>query len=244
MRSLIRLAALLMIFSASAINFHAQASLGSVRGVVVDSRGGLINGARVVLLYASKLAMREAMTNDRGEFTFMGVRPGDYSVSVEAEGLTQGGGAQPVMIVGGQEMRLAIAMTVAGIEDSVVVSATRTESRVSETSDGAYTVAASDLLRDQRITVADALRASPGVTIMQTARRGGVTSLFVRGGESDYTKILIDGVPVNDAGGSFDFADLTSDNAERIELVRTAQGAIYGSDAMSGVLQLFTRRGT
>src|SRR5262245_18741236 len=244
MRSLIRLTALLIIFASSAINFSAQTSLGSVRGVVIDSGGGLIDGARVVLLYANKLAMREAMTNERGEFSFVGVRPGDYSVSVEAEGLTQGGGAQPVMVVGGQEMRLAIAMTVAGIEDSVVVSATRTESRVSETSDAAYTVSASDLLRDQRITVSDALRASPGVTIMQTARRGGVTSLFVRGGESDYTKILIDGVPVNDAGGSFDFADLTSDNAERIEVVRTAQSALYGSDAISGVLQLFTRRGT
>jgi vitamin B12 transporter len=244
MRSHIRLIALLTLFSPSAVNLNAQTSVGSVLGIVVDSSGASINGARVVLLYANKLAMRETMTNERGEFSFLEVRAGDYSVSVEAEGLTQGGGAQPVKIVGGQQMRLAIPMTVAGIEDSVVVSATRTESRVSEISDGAYTVAASDLLRDQRITASDALRASPGVTIMQTARRGGVTSLFVRGGESDYTKILIDGVPVNDAGGTFDFADLTTDNAERIELVRTAQSALYGSDAMSGVLQLFTRRGT
>ena len=70
---------------------------------------------------------------------------------------------------------------------------------------------------------------------MQTARRGGVTSLFVRGGESDYTKVLIDGIPINDAGGAFDLSDLTTENADRVELVRGAQSALYGSDAMSGV---------
>src|SRR5262249_62228101 len=96
----------------------------------------------------------------------------------------------------------------------------------------------------QRINGFDALVASPGCMVAQTARRGGVTSLFVRGGESDYTKVLIDGVPVNDAGGSFDFADLTADNVARVELVRGAQSAVYGSDAMTGVLQLFTHRGS
>jgi outer membrane cobalamin receptor len=81
------------------------------------------------------------------------------------------------------------------------------------------------------------------VTVSQVGRRGGPTSLFVRGGEADYTKVLIDGVPVNDAGGSFNFADLTTDNTSRIELVRGTQSAIYGSDAISGVLQILTHRG-
>src|SRR5260221_8334292 len=66
----------------------------------------------------------------------------------------------------------------------------------------------------------------------------------MRSGKSDYTKVLIDGVPVNDAGGSFDFVELTNDNAARVELVRGAQSAIYGSDAMAGVLQFFTHRGS
>jgi vitamin B12 transporter len=244
MKSSIRLFIMFIIVYSLSLNISAQSMLGSVRGVVIDARGGIIRGARVVLLYANKLAMRETQTNERGEFDFAGVKPGDYSVSVEAEGLTQGGGAQPVKVASGQVLRIAIPLTVAAIEDSVLVSATRTESRASETPTSAYIVSAADLLRSQRITVADALRSSPGVTVMQTGRRGGVTSLFVRGGESDYTKVLIDGVPVNDAGGSFDFADLTTDNAARIELVRSTQSAIYGSDAISGVLQVFTNRGT
>ncbi len=82
------------------------------------------------------------------------------------------------------------------------------------------------------------------INCAKQAGRGGVTPLFVRGGEPDYTKVLIDGVPVNDAGGSYDFADLTADNVARVELIRGSQSAIYGSDAMTGVLQLFTHRGS
>jgi outer membrane cobalamin receptor len=233
--------ALILVLCASAI---AQPSRGTVRGIVVDARGAAISGARVVLLINVKQSIRETATNDRGEFLFEGLSPGDYAVLVEADGLTQTGGVQPVKVEAGREFRIAIPLTVAAIEDSVIVSATRTESRTGETPSSAFVVSAPELMRAQNINVFEALRQSPGVTVMQTARRGGVTSLFVRGGESDYTKVLIDGVPVNDAGGSFDFSDLTTDNASRIELVRGAQSAIYGSDAMAGVLQVFTHRGS
>jgi vitamin B12 transporter len=83
----------------------------------------------------------------------------------------------------------------------------------------------------------------PGLDVAQTGSFGGGTSLFLRGGESDYVKVLIDGVPVNDPGGAFDFAHLTTDNVERIEMVRGPSSVLYGSDAVSGVVQIFTRRG-
>jgi vitamin B12 transporter len=68
--------------------------------------------------------------------------------------------------------------------------------------------------------------------------------VFIRGGESKFTKVLVDGVPVNDAGGAFDFSSLTTDNVERIEIVRGPSSVLYGSDAVAGVVQVFTRRGT
>ncbi len=244
MKSLKRLITICVFVSSLFLQSTADTPAGLLRGIITDARGNVVKGARVVLLYNNKLSVREALTNERGEFSFENLRPGDYTIAVEAEGLTQSGGGQPVRIEAGREFRIAIPLTVAAIEDSVIVTATRTESQLRETPDSAYIVSAADLLRAQRLNVSDALRFSPGVTVAQTARRGGITSLFVRGGESDYTKVLIDGVPVNDAGGSFDFADLTTDNAARIELVRGAQSAIYGSDAMTGVLQFFTHRGT
>ncbi|MGK7311917.1 MAG: TonB-dependent receptor plug domain-containing protein [Candidatus Longimicrobiales bacterium M2_2A_002] len=92
-------------------------------------------------------------------------------------------------------------------------------------------------------TVAGALAAAPSATVVRTGSRGSQTSLFLRGGESDYVKVLIDGVVVNDPGGAFDFADLSTDQVERIEVVRGPVSVLYGSDAVAGVVQIFTRRG-
>jgi vitamin B12 transporter len=92
--------------------------------------------------------------------------------------------------------------------------------------------------------LADALRRVPGVALVPTGSYGGITSLFLRGGESDYTKVLIDGVAVNQAGGGFDFGTLSTDNIERIEIVRGPTSVLYGSDAVTGVVQIFTRQGT
>lgn len=92
-------------------------------------------------------------------------------------------------------------------------------------------------------TVAEALRGVPGAAVVQTGSFGGQTSLFLRGGESDYVKVLLDGVPLNQPGGAYDFADLTTDNVERIEIVRGPVSVLYGSDAVAGVIQIFTRTG-
>ena len=92
-------------------------------------------------------------------------------------------------------------------------------------------------------TLADALRLVPGVAVVQAGSAGAQTSLFVRGGQSDYTRVLIDGIPVNDPGGALDLAFLTTDDVERIEVVRGPASVVYGSDAVTGVIQIFTRRG-
>lgn len=100
-------------------------------------------------------------------------------------------------------------------------------------------------LRDRGVrTVAEALREVPGAAVVRSGGTGAQSSLFLRGGESDYVKVLIDGVAVNDPGGSFDFADLSTDQVERIEVVRGPTSVLYGTDAVAGVVQVFTRRGT
>ena len=93
-------------------------------------------------------------------------------------------------------------------------------------------------------TVADALRQVPGATVVRSGPIGAQTSLFLRGGESDYVQVLIDGVNVNDPGDAFDFANLSLDQVERIEVVRGPVSVLYGSDAVAGVVQVFTRRGS
>jgi vitamin B12 transporter len=107
------------------------------------------------------------------------------------------------------------------------------------------TVIEGEQLRSRGITtVADALATVAGLAVVQSGSYGATTALFARGGESDYVKVLIDGVPVNSPGGTFDFAMLTTDNVDRIEVVRGPASVVYGSDAVAGVVQLFTRRGS
>lgn len=91
--------------------------------------------------------------------------------------------------------------------------------------------------------VADALRQLPGVAVVRNGSFGATTSVFLRGGESDYVQVLVDGVPANEPGGRFDFGSISTDNVERIEVVRGPASALYGSDAVSGVVHILTRRG-
>src|SRR5690349_19293733 len=94
------------------------------------------------------------------------------------------------------------------------------------------TVISGDDLRTRGVThVLDALREVPGAFLVQSGSYGGQTSLFLRGSQSNYTKVLLDGVPVNDPGGSFDFANLSTENIDRIEVVRGPASVLYGSDA-------------
>src|SRR5438132_9257186 len=92
-------------------------------------------------------------------------------------------------------------------------------------------------------TVAEALRTVPAASVVTTNAYGSQTSLFLRGGDADYVKVLIDGVPQNAPGGAYDFANLTTDNVDRIEVVRGPVSVLYGSDAVTGVVQVYTRDG-
>ena len=99
-------------------------------------------------------------------------------------------------------------------------------------------------LREEGLThLVDALRRVPGMALARSGAFGAQASVFVRGGESDYTKVLVDGVPVNDPGGAVDLGALTLDEVERIEVVRGPGSVVHGSDAVSGVIHVITRDG-
>jgi len=125
----------------------------------------------------------------------------------------------------------------------VVVTATRVPVAADLVASAVTVLRGADLVAQGVRTVADALETVPGVHIVETGSVGGQTSLFMRGGESDYVKVLLDGVPLNQAGGGIDLANLTTDNVDRIEIVRGPASVLYGSDAMTGVVQIFTRVG-
>jgi vitamin B12 transporter len=125
----------------------------------------------------------------------------------------------------------------------VVVTATRLPTPLAQ-APGSITVITGEELRQRGIRmVADAMRLVPGTTVVQSAGPGGLTSVFIRGGESDYVQVLVDGVQANDPGGAFNWAHLRADDIDRIEIVRGPASVLYGSDAVTGVVQIFTRAG-
>ncbi|MEO7965285.1 MAG: TonB-dependent receptor [Gemmatimonadaceae bacterium] len=134
-----------------------------------------------------------------------------------------------------------------GVRDStflpgVVVTADRL-ARPLGTTTATVTVITGEQLRSAGIVqLVDALRAVPGVNVVRTGSAGAQTSLFLRGGESDYVRVLVDGVAMNDPGGAIDLSAITVDNVERIEVVRGPASVLYGSDAVTGVVHIFTRQ--
>jgi vitamin B12 transporter len=125
----------------------------------------------------------------------------------------------------------------------LVVTATRLPTSPDAVVSSVTTLSGEDLRARGIRYVQDALREVPAAAVVQGGSYGGVSSLFLRGGESDYVKVLVDGVPVNQSGGAYNWANLTTDNVDRIEILRGPASVIYGSDAVSGVVQIFTRRG-
>ena len=126
---------------------------------------------------------------------------------------------------------------------TVVVSATKSPVPRNELTQSVTVISGDDLRARGVARVSDALQLVPGATLAQNGSFGSVSSLFLRGGESRYTKVLIDGVAVNQTGGFFDFSHLTTDNIDRIEVVRGPASVLYGADAVTGIIQIFTRQG-
>jgi len=128
--------------------------------------------------------------------------------------------------------------------EPVIVSATRTDIPLSESPSSVSVVTSQDMEQKQIEWAGDALREVPGLSVVQTGTAGQLTSVFTRGLRSEHTQVLLDGIPINQGlAGAFDFASLTIDDIDRIEVVRGPQSTLYGPRALAGVIQLFTKRG-
>jgi vitamin B12 transporter len=125
----------------------------------------------------------------------------------------------------------------------LVVTATRLETPIADAPGSITVLRGESMRRSGHRFLTDALRMVPGVTLAQGAGPGSLTSLFIRGGESNYVQVLVDGVQINDPGGSFNWAHLRTEDIDRVEIVRGPASVLYGSDAVSGVIQIFTRAG-
>ena len=132
------------------------------------------------------------------------------------------------------------------LPEGTVVAPTLTSTPVAEVGSAITVITAAEIAATQRTQVADVLRDVPGIDVAQTGGMGGQTSVFLRGANSAQTKVLLDGIPLNDpssATGGVDFSTISVDNIQQIEVLRGPQSGLYGSDAMGGVINIITKRG-
>jgi iron complex outermembrane receptor protein/vitamin B12 transporter len=229
----------LMLCVTFAIRAEAAQS-GAVTGVVVDQLGGVVAGAKVTLTRDGQ-RVADATSDAEGRFTLAVSEAGRYGVDVAAQGFSLAH-VDAFFVPAGARVPVRVALSV-GIEQAVVVTAAAESLPASQA--GASVTVIDRSVIDGLATpdVASAIRLVPGVNIVQSGNRGGGTSLFVRGGESRFNKVLIDGVPANDIGGLFDFADLDTTGVGRVEVSRNANSVLFGDDALAGVVALTTERG-
>src|SRR5258706_3548940 len=222
------------------IFFLLAVASAEIKIKVVDPQDAAVAGAQVQLLQVEKPAPAAVLSTSAEGMVFFREPPSSaYRVIVLGAGF-----APEATDLSATSATVTIKLRVATAAETVVVTATRTPTPEQETASSISLLTGKAIETMQPTSGADALRFLPGAVVNVAGQRGGLGSLFVRGGDSRYNKVLIDGVPVTDPGGTFDFGSVPMAEADRIEFQRGSQSTLYGSDAMTSVLQIFTRNGT
>jgi vitamin B12 transporter len=220
------------------------ASASPVTGSVTDPSGAALARAFVRLVDAAGQTRASLMTDDRGQFVIDLSSCAGCRIDATLVGFRSASRTITARDANDAAFRPRLTLELAPITDAVVVTPTREAAPAGQLGATVTVFTADDIARRGTTSLADLLRETPGVGVIETAGLGGVTSLFLRGGASNYTKVLLDGIPLNEPGGTFNFGNITTSNLARVEVVRGAQSALFGTDAMSGVIQLVTARGT
>ena len=215
---------------------------GALSGVVVDSLGARVAGAAVTLSREGAKAA-DAKSDADGVFTFPNLAAGRYQVTATAQGF-QPRTTEAVYAGPGTRASVEVVLEIGPLQQDVVVTAEAGGVLQSQTGAPVTVIDSTTLDALNKPDVLEALRLVPGAQIVQVGQRGGGTSLFLRGGNSNFTKVLIDGMPANDIGGGFDFSQLDTAGVDRIEVLRQTNSVVYGSDALTGVVNISTRRGS
>jgi vitamin B12 transporter len=221
----------------------AQASARLI-GIVTDPAGRPIADALVVATPVSPTSPSaqelEASSDGAGQFAVT-LAPGSYRLKISHESFITV--EQVVDLTASSTDQLALRLQLAPLASTVVVTAQALPAEVAQTPAPVTEISSQQIAQREMTSVPDLLATETGFSLSRTGPEGGLASLFLDGGNSNYTKVLVDGVPANESGGTIDFSNFSLDGVDKIEVVHGAESALYGSDAVTGVIQIFTHRG-
>jgi vitamin B12 transporter len=243
--TLLRTALLSLVVFAVSVSLQAQSNSPEARlsGVLLDASGAGVGGVQVT-------ARPEGLPNPQtwlatstsaGEY-LLSLPPGRYHVQ-----FTRPPFVPRVFVLDlspGESRALSFRLDLERLSSSVVVTAQAEPTLAQETSASVTVLTRDDMNQRGAVSLPDLLLFSPAVAIGRTGAEGGQTSIFLGGGNSSFMKVLVDGTPVNEPGNAVDFSNFTVDNIDKVEVVRGAESALYGTDAVSGVIQVFTHSGS
>jgi iron complex outermembrane receptor protein/vitamin B12 transporter len=232
---------LLAACAATLLSFAASiCTAASIHGLVSDPSGAKVSGASVVLVSNGK-AVTTAVSAADGGFQIQTGADGRFFLVITAKSFRQL--ETPDFYAGRLDViERNLVLEPEWVRESIVVTATGTPTPQAQTSEATSVLGPLDLAL--RSDLVSALRLMPGTVTVQEGQLGAQTSLFVRGGNSDANKILLDGVDAGDMGGQFDFGPLSTTGVERAEVYRGPDSSLYGADAGSSVVSLKTPHGT
>ena len=211
------------------------------RGTALDQLGARLPGATVTL--SGGPTSRETTTGERRHLyvrehrrraAIRWSRPHPASAPATSD---------PIYVGAGARVTVDVTLQVGPLQQAVVVTAAASELLQSQTGAPVTVIDSAVISAQNKPDLQEALRLVPGAQVQQTGARGGQSSMFVRGGNSNFTKVLMDGIAVNDIGGGFDFSQIQTTGVDRIEVMRQTNSVVYGSDALTGVINIETRRG-
>jgi vitamin B12 transporter len=194
----------------------------------------------VVLIVAGPSGTRTVLTGPEGRYRTAALPPGAYTVTLDQPGfvLEPAGHAT----VGEAEASLDLVVAHVPVREQVVVSATRSEAPLSTVGIAVGVLDRERIAERQASALLPLLQELPGVAMARTGPAGTQGSAFLRGSGGNAARVLIDGVPVNEPGGAFNFGTLLPVELDRVEVVRGAASSLYGTDALAGVIHLVTRQ--
>jgi vitamin B12 transporter len=217
---------------------RADSPGGALRGVVRTSAGQPLSG--LVLTLSGPGGSRTVVSGPSGHYAVGGLEPGEYEMGVSEPGFVISPAAHAT--VAATEVVLDLVLAPAPVREQVLVAATRSEAAASTLGMSVTVLDREAIQSRESSSFLELIQDGPGVSTARTGGLGSQGSMFVRGGESRYARILVDGVPINQPGGAFDFGSALPFEYERVEVVRGAASSLYGTDALAGVVQIVTRR--
>jgi vitamin B12 transporter len=211
-------------------------------GALVDVSGATLANVHIAVRTEGSTAAAITETDSAPDGTYtLTLPPGRYHITFSHDSFIPR--EVTVDFTSAQSRQLDLRLEIERLSASVVVTAQAEPTPVQDISASVTVITKEEIDQRQAVPLADLLLYTPGIAIGKNAAEGGLTSFFLDGGNSYHTKVLIDGATVNNPGGQVDFSNFTVDNVDKIEIVRGAESAIYGTDAVAGAIQIFTHRG-